>query len=1193
MTQPPDKRLVTEGTLPELAQDIVAAMVKAGTGIATTYDDNSGTLTLSTVGAVPTPGSGSSGGTIDPTTLIDDSSTSTGKVWSSTQTSTQLATKAGAVSLTPTVLSQTAANTAVVLDNFTGADGTALTAHTPDTGTNPWTAVVGTFTLSGNKLIPNSTADGDIAVINAGSRPGHFTLTCSLTPTTDSGTAYGLPGLVFSYTDSSNFFYLASAATSPTNWTLYRVTGGTTTMLLQVRGAVINPGSSYLARIDRSGPDIIVSVDDVEFGTVSDTQGITSTTHGVRFGRSSAAITTKPTWDAFQLTPLRGAVYNWPHLNKSAANPVVPMVTTTRTDTVTVTSGSATVADTAIVATDKGRPLAATTGIPSGTYVGTVTAGTSFLLSSSPTSQVNVVATAAATSVTLGTWNGTDLNDPSVAYDPINNRWVMAATGYYDDGTHAGIQTLGIYYAATLDSPWVAEPLNPVLADAATGKYNMNGALVWYLDHWIYACGSKASNGNIASAFTFYTSTDLKTWTKQPNLFQPGASGSFDSAGCYDAFLRVRQDGVTLELWYAGVTTGGGNRKIGMAYSRDGANSWIRSTTPMLNPPLFDLGGFGAGGNYFAEPSAVVPPGKEGKEMLVFFDTSFAAAPTARKIGQAITVDGGATWHYRIASTAGSGWESAQNFDSHPIITPSRFYLFFGGANVAGSALNLNIQIGQQVTEWNSASLLVSPALSTVAVVTIPLANTVAPVISGTAVTGSQLTVSTGTWSATPEVYAYQWYRAGASIAGATGPTYTVTSNDVGQAITATVTATKTGYSTATVSTGAVTPTAATFMSSTAPTITGTATQGQTLTASTGTWSVTPDSYMYQWNRAGAAISGATSSIYQLVAADVGNAITVTVTAIKAGYTNATAISAATANVTASATPALSNTVAPAVSPTSGPVGTVLTVTTGTWSASPDSYTYQWVQNGSAISGATSSTYTTVSGDVGTTITCTVTAVKSGYTSGVATSNGSTVQAAASTDVGPTLTTSGTPAFTAGKFANAFDTTGGSGYRYTTSAALGGSTQTSWTLEGWIKNTAASGTVRVAFEGTAASGTASTIWFGVHSNNLLRFTVGSYTFFDTVGISDALHHVAITSDGTTARFFLDGVLRGSNALGGITLNWTNVFLAAGSSAGANNWIGLVDEVRVSNSPRYTAAFTPATSAFTTDANTVALYHLDS
>lgn len=83
------------------------------------------------------------------------------------------------------------------------------------------------------------------------------------------------------------------------------------------------------------------------------------------------------------------------------------------------------------------------------------------------------------------------------------------------------------------------------------------------------------------------------------------------------------------------------------------------------------------------------------------------------------------------------------------------------------------------------------------------------------------------------------------------------------------------------------------------PTITGTATQGQTLTAGNGSWSATPDSFTYQWKRGGTNISGATASTYLLAAGDVGSTVTVTVTAVKSGYTSGSANSAATGTVAA------------------------------------------------------------------------------------------------------------------------------------------------------------------------------------------------------------------------------------------------------------------------------------------------------
>lgn len=87
---------------------------------------------------------------------------------------------------------------------------------------------------------------------------------------------------------------------------------------------------------------------------------------------------------------------------------------------------------------------------------------------------------------------------------------------------------------------------------------------------------------------------------------------------------------------------------------------------------------------------------------------------------------------------------------------------------------------------------------------------------------------------------------------------------------------------------------------STVPTISGTTTFGETLTSTTGTWSNTPTSYSYQWSRSATSggsytnISGATSSTYRLVAADVGQYLKSTVTA-----TNASGSSSATSVATA------------------------------------------------------------------------------------------------------------------------------------------------------------------------------------------------------------------------------------------------------------------------------------------------------
>jgi hypothetical protein len=46
------------------------------------------------------------------------------------------------------------------------------------------------------------------------------------------------------------------------------------------------------------------------------------------------------------------------------------------------------------------------------------------------------------------------------------------------------------------------------------------------------------------------------------------------------------------------------------------------------------------------------------------------------------------------------------------------------------------------------------------------------------------------------------------------------------------------------------------------------------------------------------------------------------------------------------------------------------------------------------------------------------------------------------------------------------------------------------------------------------------------------------------------------------------------------------------STGGGSFNGYLDEVRISNIARYTAAFTPSTTPFQSDANTVLLLHMD-
>lgn len=224
-----------------------------------------------------------------------------------------------------------------------------------------------------------------------------------------------------------------------------------------------------------------------------------------------------------------------------------------------------------------------------------------------------------------------------------------------------------------------------------------------------------------------------------------------------------------------------------------------------------------------------------------------------------------------------------------------------------------------------------------------------------TAVAPASLTFTTSTWGTAQNVTVTSTNDGTAS--GNRSATLSLTSPDVTDPVSIPVTVVDAG----------VVQTPPT--NSALPVITGTATMGSVLTCSQGTWTQSPTSHTYQWKRGGTAISGETASTHTIVAADQGTTLTCTVTATNpAGSGSATA-----AGIAVPAPSAPANSALPAITGSTALAG-VLTCSQGTWTNSPTAYAYQWNRNGTAISGQTATTHTVVTADLGTTLTCTVTA---------------------------------------------------------------------------------------------------------------------------------------------------------------------------------------------------------------------------
>ncbi len=294
------------------------------------------------------------------------------------------------------------------------------------------------------------------------------------------------------------------------------------------------------------------------------------------------------------------------------------------------------------------------------------------------------------------------------------------------------------------------------------------------------------------------------------------------------------------------------------------------------------------------------------------------------------------------------------------------------------------------VTAKNSVGSTGATSAASGVVAAIPPSSTAPPTISGTLVDGQALSAATGSWSGSPPLcYAYQWELCNSSgegcanISGAMSSTYTLGHADVGGTLRVKVTASNPGGSASSTSAASGVVAALAPSNTALPVISGTARDGQALSASTGEWAGTPSlSYAYQWelcNRSGegcASISGATSPTYTLEHAEVGGTLRVMVVASNAaGSAHATSLAS---GVVAALAP--SNTTPPTISGTAQE-GQALSAGTGEWAGTPPfGYVYQW-QSCNAfgegclpISGASGSSYTATSGDVGETLRVLVTA---------------------------------------------------------------------------------------------------------------------------------------------------------------------------------------------------------------------------
>jgi hypothetical protein len=167
-----------------------------------------------------------------------------------------------------------------------------------------------------------------------------------------------------------------------------------------------------------------------------------------------------------------------------------------------------------------------------------------------------------------------------------------------------------------------------------------------------------------------------------------------------------------------------------------------------------------------------------------------------------------------------------------------------------------------------------------------------------------------------------------------------------------------------------------------------------------------------------------------------------------------------------------------------------------------------------------------------------------------------------------------------------------------------------FTIECWVRitgdSTANSGGTRYAnILATVPSGAVGTNYeFGLIGSST---TTGTGLFFNSwvagTGYAPSAtftfskntwYHIAVSRTSGNIQFFVDGTQIGTTQSHNVTTNCTNDMRIAGTAVTAykHELIGYIDELRVSNSARYATTFTPSTTPFQNDSNTLLLLHMD-